>query len=91
MIPKWAAKLPEAKTTSQDPSQFRCCRTRACSFLPHLAAWRAVLEKVPGWDRGDFYSSSYSTLNFQELHTSHLPSLGLSLFITQMEQNAYPT
>lgn len=79
-ISKWFIKIPEAnKTVSQDPSQFRDRRTKAHSLLPNTAAWWAVLEKAPGWDLGDFSCISRSTLNFHELHTSHLSSLGLSL------------
>lgn len=54
MISKWFMKILEAKAVSQDSSQIRDCRTKACPLLPNTAAWWAILE-IQGWNSGDFF------------------------------------
>ena len=64
-------KILEAKAVSQDSSQIRDCRTKACPLLPNTAAWWAILE-IQGWNSGDFFFFFLMfLLHSRLLQTSH--------------------
>lgn len=69
MISKWFMKIPEAKAVSQDSSQFRDYRIKACPLLPNTAAWWAILE-TQGWNLGDCFFFMFP-LHSRLLQTSH--------------------
>ena len=70
MISKWFMKIPEAKAVSQDSSQIRDCRTKACPLLPNTAAWWAIFE-TQWWNSGDFFFFLMFPLHSRLLQTSH--------------------